>query len=76
MSFWPTRRSLLASLGGTAAVLAAPFPQTRAGEARAATGAKRFVVVYSGNGTIRDAWVPVGSSTSFIAEPRASLKSA
>lgn len=51
---WTTRRALLGSLTGTAAVLAAGLP-TRA----PAGGAPlRLVILYSGNGTIHDAWLP------------------
>jgi hypothetical protein len=77
-SFWPSRRSLLAGLGGTAAILATPFPHTRGAEARAAAlPAKRLVILYGGNGTIRDAWLPVtdpvlppgGSTSDFTLGP-------
>jgi hypothetical protein len=69
-SFWPSRRSMLAGLAGTAAVLAAPFPRTRAAEARAAAGAaKRLVILYAGNGTIRDKWLPTGTTTDFVLGP-------
>lgn len=67
-ALWPSRRSLLASLGGTAAVLASPFPRSQVAEA-AAAGTKRLVVLYSGNGTIRDNWLPTGTTEDFTLGP-------
>ncbi len=53
---WTTRRALLASLGGTAATLAAFLPWRP--PARAAGAPRRFVIAYSGNGTIRESFEP------------------
>lgn len=70
-----SRRALLAGLGGMAATL--PFLEgipdwlLPYGTARAAPGAppRRFIVMWTPNGTVPDAWGASGSETNFTLSP-------
>ncbi len=80
MSHHLTRRRLLAGLG--ASLVAAPFVNLLAGNARAASAgsAKRLLVFFTPNGTIHRHWRPTGGETDFtfaagsILEPLAAHK--
>ena len=58
-----SRRHLLRGAGGAAVAL--PFLGAMDRPARAASFPKRFVVFFTGLGTVRDKWLPTGSETSF-----------
>ncbi|SEK78756.1 Protein of unknown function [Stigmatella aurantiaca] len=58
-----SRRTLLRGLSGVA--IALPFLEAMEAHAAAPATPKRFVFVFSANGTIPPAWTPSGSETSF-----------
>jgi hypothetical protein len=58
-----SRRTALRGLAG--ASIALPWLEALAPRPAHAAGPKRFIVWFTPNGTIRDAWVPRGSETSF-----------
>jgi hypothetical protein len=64
-----SRRTILRGVGGAA--IALPFLEAMRGKkkAHAATAPKRFVVMFSPNGTLPTAWTPTGSGTSFTLSP-------
>ncbi|WP_437602769.1 DUF1552 domain-containing protein [Sorangium sp. So ce590] len=57
------RRTFLRGAGGLA--LALPFLDAMAGSASAVDFPKRFVVFFTGLGTVKNAWQPIGTETSF-----------
>lgn len=57
------RRTFLRGAGGLA--LALPFLDAMAGSASAVDFPKRFVVFFTGLGTVKQAWQPTGTETSF-----------
>lgn len=57
------RRTFLRGAGGLA--LALPFLDAMAGSASAVDFPKRFVVFFTGLGTVKEAWLPTGTETSF-----------
>ncbi|WP_437552792.1 DUF1552 domain-containing protein [Sorangium sp. So ce367] len=57
------RRAFLRGAGGLA--LALPFLDAMAGSASAVDFPKRFVVFFTGLGTVKEAWQPTGTETSF-----------
>lgn len=57
------RRTFLRGAGGVAVAL--PFLDAMAGSASALEFPKRFVVFFTGLGTVKDAWRPTGTETSF-----------
>lgn len=59
----PNRRRFLAGL--SASLIAAPVLGTLSRNTRAATAARRLVVMFSPNGTIHKHWRPTGSGTNF-----------
>lgn len=61
------RRTLLRGAGGLAVAL--PFLTAMERDARALPFPKRFVVFFTGLGTIKDHWVPTGTETSFTLGP-------
>lgn len=64
-----TRRALLRAAGGSAiaAAILSPFRHLLVGRASAADDGprRRFVVVFSPNGTIHDDWLPTGTGAGF-----------
>ncbi|MDC0747579.1 DUF1552 domain-containing protein [Polyangium mundeleinium] len=62
-----SRRTLLRGLGGVAVGL--PFLGAMADSARATAFPKRFVVFFTGLGTVRPAWIPTGTETDFTFGP-------
>lgn len=64
---WTRRHALLAGIGGTAAALTAGLTTTR--PATAGGAPRRLAVIYSGNGTVRDAWLPTGAGNDFELSP-------
>jgi hypothetical protein len=63
------RRTLLRGAGGIA--MALPFLDAMSGRrrARAAGVAKRFISLFSANGTIMNKWAPTGTETNFTLSP-------
>lgn len=59
-----SRRTFLRGAGGVA--IALPFLSAMDDSARADTFPKRFVAFFTGLGTVKDAWVPIGTETSFV----------
>lgn len=59
-----SRRALLRGAGGVA--LALPFLDAMSRSASADVFPKRFVVFFTGLGTVKDAWVPTGTETDFV----------
>ncbi|WP_438020102.1 DUF1552 domain-containing protein [Sorangium sp. So ce315] len=57
------RRTFLRGAGGLAVAL--PFLDAMSGSASAVEFPRRFVVFFTGLGTVKQAWKPVGSETSF-----------
>ncbi len=63
-----SRRTILRGVGGAA--IALPFLEAmHPHRPRAATAPKRFVVMFSANGTIPTAWTPTGADQSFTLSP-------
>jgi len=62
-----SRRALLRGLGGAAIGL--PFLGAMADSASALTFPKRFVVFFTGLGTVKSSWVPFGTETDFTLSP-------
>jgi len=62
-----SRRALLRGLGGVAIGL--PFLGAMADSASAITFPKRFVVFFTGLGTVKPAWIPTGTETDFSLGP-------
>jgi hypothetical protein len=58
-----SRRTMLRGLAGVGIGL--PFLGAMAGSARAVTFPKRFVVFFTGLGTVKGAWAPTGTETDF-----------
>jgi hypothetical protein len=58
-----SRRTLLRGAAG--AVMALPFLNAMEGPARAASSPKRFLVFFTGLGTVKPRWVPSGTETNF-----------
>ena len=59
-----SRRTLLRGAGGVA--IALPFLGAMSDRAHATPFPKRFVVFFSGLGTVKPAWVPTGTETDFV----------
>jgi hypothetical protein len=63
-----SRRTILRGAGGAA--IALPFLEAmRPRKTHAATAPKRFVVMFSANGTLPTAWTPTGTEQSFTLSP-------
>ncbi|HEY6476659.1 MAG TPA: DUF1552 domain-containing protein [Polyangia bacterium] len=63
-----SRRTILRGVGGAA--IALPFLEAmRPRKTRAAAAPKRFVVMFSANGTLPTAWTPTGTEQSFTLSP-------
>jgi hypothetical protein len=62
-----SRRALLRGLGGISIGL--PFLGAMSDSARAEGFPKRFVAMFSGFGTIKNAWIPQGTETDFKLSP-------
>jgi hypothetical protein len=58
-----SRRAVLRGLGGVSIGL--PFLGAMSDSARAEDFPKRFVAMFSGFGTVKDAWIPKGTETDF-----------
>src|SRR5688572_25261370 len=58
-----SRRYFLRGAGGVAVAL--PFLSAMIGTARAVEFPKRFVVFFTGLGTVKPSWVPTGTEKSF-----------
>jgi hypothetical protein len=62
-----SRRHFLRGAGGVAVAL--PFLGAMAGTARAVEFPKRFVVFFTGLGTVKSSWVPTGTEKEFTLSP-------
>jgi hypothetical protein len=61
------RRAVLRGLGGI--TIGLPFLGAMSDSARAGSFPKRFVAIFSGFGTVKDAWTPQGTETDFTLGP-------
>jgi hypothetical protein len=62
-----SRRAVLRGLGGI--TIGLPFLGAMSDSARAGVFPKRFVAIFSGFGTVKDAWTPQGTETDFALGP-------